>query len=95
MMEFTTDAERGAYIGLWGLAISFANGIASITGGQLVTSWIESGMFTAVVGFTYIFIIEALITLTSLWFLWRVSHSSLDKKINRDGMSKAMAADLG
>ncbi|ARN73162.1 BCD family MFS transporter [Oceanicoccus sagamiensis] len=95
MMEFTTDAERGAYIGLWGLAIAFANGIASIAAGQLVTSWIESGLFTAVLGFTYIFTIEALITLTSLWFLWRVNHSSLSKKINRDGMSKAMEADLG
>ena len=95
MMEFTTDTERGAYIGLWGLAIAFANGIASIAGGQLVTSWIESGLMTARVGFSSIFAIEALITLSSLWFLWRINHSSLNKKINRDGMSKAMEADLG
>ncbi len=95
MMEFTTESERGAYIGLWGLAIAFANGIASMMGGQLVTLWIESGLMAATSGFALIFVIEALITLSSLWFLWRVAHYSLDKNINRDGMSKAMEADLG
>ncbi|MBY6189570.1 BCD family MFS transporter [Microbulbifer agarilyticus] len=95
MMEFTTDKERGAYIGLWGLAIAFANGLASMAGGQLVTSLIESGMFSPSDGFAIIFFVEGLISLYSLYFLWRVNVESFHKRISKDGLSNAMASDLG
>lgn len=95
MMEFTTDAERGAYIGLWGLAIAFATGVSSILAGQLVTSLIESGRMLPNDGFSAIFVFEGLLVLLSLWFLWHVRHSSLDYKISKKSMSDAMEADLG
>ncbi|GAB3096440.1 BCD family MFS transporter [Aestuariicella hydrocarbonica] len=95
MMEFTTDNERGAYIGLWGLAIAFASGLASIAGGQLVTTLIESGWFAASEGFAWIFVLEGGISLLSLVFLWQVKVDSFHKAISKDGLSNAMAADLG
>ena len=95
MMEFTTDTERGAYIGLWGLAIALANGLASITGGQLVTSLIESGLFAPSDGYSLIFFFEGLISLLSLYFLWQVKVENFRKSISKDGLSNAMAADLG
>jgi len=94
MMEFTTDTERGAFIGLWGLALSIAMGSSSILGGQLVTSLIESGRMAAANGFAFIFSLEGIIVLISVYYLWKVEHKTLDKKIDRQGMSKAMEADL-
>ncbi|WOX05863.1 BCD family MFS transporter [Microbulbifer pacificus] len=95
MMEFTTDKERGAYIGLWGLAIAFANGLASIAGGQLVTSLIESGLLSAANGFAIIFFIEGLVSLYSLYFLWKINLEGFRQRISKDGLSSAMAADMG
>ncbi|MFV8784268.1 BCD family MFS transporter [Microbulbifer sp. SA54] len=95
MMEFTTDNERGAYIGLWGFAIAFASGLASIAGGQLVTSLIESGLFAASDGFAIIFTVEGFVSLYSLYFLWQINAENFHKRISKDGLSNAMAADLG
>lgn len=78
MMEFSTDAERGAYIGIWGMSIAFASGFSSIASGQLVTALIESGLMYPSNGFAAIFALEALITLSSLWFLLRVKHRCFD-----------------
>ena len=94
MMEFTTDAERGAYIGLWGLAISFATGLSSVVAGLLVTLMIESGLFAPQDGYSTIFVFEGLLVLISLWFLWHINHSSLSHKIDRNAMSAAMEADM-
>jgi MFS transporter, BCD family, chlorophyll transporter len=78
MMEFSTDAERGAYIGIWGMSIAIASGVSSIASGQLVTGLIESGMLAPDVGFANIFVLEGFITLASLLFLWRVKHHCFD-----------------
>lgn len=78
MMEFSTDAERGAYIGIWGMAIAIASGVASIASGQLVTALIESGLQPPDEGFATIFVLEGAITLSSLWFLWQVTHHCFD-----------------
>jgi len=75
MMEFSTDEERGAYIGIWGMSIAISSGVASIAAGQLVTRLIESGILRPDTGFATIFALEALITLASLIFLWRVRHA--------------------
>ena len=93
-MEFTTPTERGSYIGLWGLSIAFASGVASILGGQLVTSLIESGLFQATSGFSVIFVFEAAVSLASLWFLWNVDHPTFTAKISKDNFSSAMEHDM-
>jgi BCD family chlorophyll transporter-like MFS transporter len=93
-MEFTTEEERGAYIGLWGLAIAFATGVASIVAGQLVTSLIESGLMKATNGFSLIFTLEGAVTLVSLWFLWNTDHVTFTRKISRRGLSSAMEQDV-
>lgn len=74
MMEFSTDAERGAYIGIWGMSIAIASGVSSIASGQLVTRLIEQGPMAPDTGFAAIFVFEGLITLVSLLFLWQVRH---------------------
>jgi MFS transporter, BCD family, chlorophyll transporter len=79
MMEFSTDAERGAYIGIWGMSIAIASGVSSIVSGQLVTGLIESGLMSPDTGFAAIFLLEGVITLSSLLFLWRVNHHCFDK----------------
>lgn len=78
MMEFSTDAERGAYIGIWGMSIAIASGVSSIASGQLVTLLIEQGPMAPDTGFAAIFVFEGLITLVSLLFLWRVKHHCFD-----------------
>ena len=93
MMEMTTAQDRGAYIGLWGLALALANGLASILGGALVTGFIESGLAPARTGYAGIFLLEAVLVLIGLQFMRRVGGGGVGP-IGKKAISDAMAADL-
>ena len=93
MMELTTAAERGAYMGLWGLSLALANGFASIVGGGLVSGLIETGLTSAQVGYAGIFLLEALLMLASLRFIRKVDIGAF-RRIRKDGLAGAMAMDV-
>ena len=93
MMEMTTKRDRGAYMGLWGLALALANGLASIIGGALVTGLIESGLAPAGTGYAGIFLLEAVLVLVGLLFMRRVDIHGISP-IRRGALTDAMAADL-
>lgn len=92
MMDLTTERDRGAYMGLWGLSLALANGFASILGGALVTGFIESGLASARSGYAGIFLLEAILMLVSLHFIRKVDIRRF-QRIQRSGMAEAMAAD--
>ena len=92
MMDLTTERDRGAYMGLWGLSLALANGFASIVGGALVTGFIESGLTSARSGYAGIFLLEALLMLVSLHFIRKVDIRRF-QRIRKNGMAAAMAAD--
>ncbi len=94
MMDMTTEEDRGAYMGLWGLSLALANGFASILGGALVTGFIESGIATASVGYGGIFLFEALLMLASLYFIRSVDTRHF-QRVSVRGMTNTMATDMG
>ena len=93
MMDMTTEADRGAYMGLWGLSLALANGFASIVGGALVTGFIESGIVAASVGYGGIFLLEALLMLGSLYFILKVDTRHF-RRVSGGSMRQTLAADL-
>ena len=93
MMDMTTTEDRGAYMGLWGLGIALANGVASIIGGAMVSLIIETGMLTARQGYGFIFLLEACLVLYALTFIRRVDTSHF-RRIDRGSMTGAMEADM-
>ena len=94
MMDMTTERDRGAYMGLWGLSLALANGFASIAGGALVTGFIESGVVTASAGYGGIFLLEAMLMLASLYFILKVDTRHF-QRVSGGGLTRAMAADAG
>ena len=93
MMELTTAADRGAYMGLWGLSLALANGFASIVGGALVSGLVETGLTPAQVGYAGIFLLEALLMLASLHFIRKVDIGAF-RRIRKDGVTGAMTMDV-
>ncbi len=93
MMDMTTEEDRGSYMGLWGLAIALANGVASIIGGAMVSGIIESGLLSPEKGYGCIFLLEAGLAVYALNFIYRVDTNRL-KSIDRGSMAGAMEADM-
>lgn len=93
MMELTTAADRGAYMGLWGLSLALANGFANIVGGALVSGLVETGLTPAQVGYAGIFLLEALLMLASLHFIRKVDIGAF-RRIRKDGVTGAMTMDV-
>lgn len=93
MMDMTTDRDRGAYMGLWGLSLALANGFASIVGGALVTGFIESGLVAASVGYGGIFLLEALLMLGSLYFILKVDTRHF-RRVSGGSVRETLTADL-
>ena len=93
MMVMTTEQDRGAYMGLWGLSLALANGFASIVGGALVTGFIESGLLRATVGYGGIFLLEAALMLLSLYFILRVDTRHM-QGVSGGGITRTLATDL-
>ena len=93
MMDMTTEKDRGAYMGLWGLSLALANGFASIVGGALVTGFIESGLVAASAGYAGIFLLEAMLMLGGLYFILKVDTRHF-QRVSGSGMTRTLSADL-
>lgn len=75
MMDMTIEGATGLFMGLWGVAQAFGNGIASISGGALHTGLIGTGFLSPNVAYFFIFGIEAAGMLLATALLWRISIS--------------------
>ena len=59
MMDMTVEGATGLFMGLWGMAQAFGNGLAAFSGGALHTALIESGLLSPGMAYFSIFTIEA------------------------------------
>jgi MFS transporter, BCD family, chlorophyll transporter len=66
MMEMTTDADRGTYMGLWGMAQAFGMGLAALLGGGAHTALIERLGLAPTLVYTGFFLAEAALMLLAL-----------------------------
>ena len=94
MLDMTTEKDRGAFMGLWGLSLAYAMGFGSIIGGALVSGLIETNIMTAANGYAFIFVLEAGFVLLALYFVLKINRERF-ADIDADGMAAAMEADAG
>jgi MFS transporter, BCD family, chlorophyll transporter len=91
MMEMTVEGATGLYMGLWGTAQAFGNGLASILSGGLKTALIESGLLSAQIGYTAIFGVETVLMVVGVALLSTVSIAEF-KGLSRTDLKRAMEA---
>ena len=94
MFDMTTPEDRGAYLGLWGLAIAYAMGLGSLFGGALVSATIETGLLGPRIAYAGIFVLEGAIVLLALYFLAKVGVERFTH-IEADNVTHAMESDVG
>lgn len=73
MMDMTIDGATGLYMGLWGMAQAFGNGVASFGGGALHTGFIETGLMTPQTAYFTIFGAEAVGMGVAAFIIWHLS----------------------
>jgi len=93
MMEMTTDHERGSYMGVWGLALTLGNGFSAIAAGAMVTTLIESQLLGQAQGYAVIFVLEALILIFGISFIYKVDSSRFSR-IGKTQLTGALEADV-
>lgn len=75
MMDMTIEGATGLFMGLWGVAQAFGNGIASFGGGALHTGLIETGILSPNMAYFLIFGLEAAGMVLATALLWRINVS--------------------
>lgn len=73
MMDMTIEGATGLYMGLWGMAQAFGNGLASFGGGALHTGLIETGLLEPATAYFAIFGLEAVGMIAAAFIVWRLS----------------------
>jgi BCD family chlorophyll transporter-like MFS transporter len=89
MMDMTVEGAIGLYMGLWGMAQAFGNGLASFAGGALHTAFIETGLLAPNAAYFIIFGIEAVGMLTAAYIMWHLSIT----RFQREHQSSLTRAD--
>ena len=79
MMDMTIEGATGLFMGLWGMAQAFGNGVASFSGGALHTGLIESGLMSPNMAYFLIFTIEATGMAVATVLMWHISVSGFRK----------------
>ncbi len=96
MMDMTIEGATGLFMGLWGMAQAFGNGLASFGGGALHTGLIETGFLSPNIAYFVIFGIEAAGMGLAAIVLWRISTSQFQDahltKITHSDTLRAMEA---
>ena len=88
MMDMTIEGATGLFMGLWGVAQAFGNGLASIGGGILHTGLIETGLLSPNLAYFAIFGLEAVGMGLAAGVLWRISIPRF-YEIQRASMTQA------
>lgn len=90
MMDMTIEGATGLFMGLWGMAQAFGNGVASFGGGALHTGLIESGLLSPNIAYFLIFGIEATGMIIASIVMWRISVANF-RETHAASMTKADA----
>jgi BCD family chlorophyll transporter-like MFS transporter len=94
MMEMTVEGATGLYMGMWGTAQAFGNGLASFISGGLKTALIETNLLSPQFGYTAIFGIETIVMVIGVAALSTVSIVQF-RGFNRADMARAMEVEAG
>jgi len=89
MMEMTVEGATGLYMGLWGTAQAFGNGLSSILSGGLKSALIETNLLSAQLGYTMIFGFETILMVVGLALLSTVSIAQF-RGLSRDDLTRTM-----
>jgi BCD family chlorophyll transporter-like MFS transporter len=88
-MEMTVEGATGLYMGLWGTAQAFGNGLSSILSGGLKSALIETHLLSAQYGYTVIFGFETLLMVVGLALLSTVSIAQF-RGLSRADLTRTM-----
>jgi BCD family chlorophyll transporter-like MFS transporter len=80
MMDMTIEGATGLFMGLWGMAQAFGNGLASFGGGALHTGLIETGLLAPSSAYLAIFGLEAVGMVAAAGIMWRISVTQFRKQ---------------
>jgi MFS transporter, BCD family, chlorophyll transporter len=98
MMDMTVEGATGLYMGLWGMAQAFGNGVASFGGGVLHTGLIETGLLSPASAYFVIFGLEATGMMVAGLILVTISvegfHTVHQTTLKRDDTILAMEASM-
>jgi BCD family chlorophyll transporter-like MFS transporter len=98
MMDMTIEGATGLFMGLWGMAQAFGNGMASFGGGVLHTGLIESGLMSPNLAYFIIFGIEATGMTMAAILMWRISVTNFrdahDASMTKADALRAMEAGV-
>lgn len=92
MIDMTVEGHTGLYMGMWGLAQGFGNGLANSLSGGLRTILIESGLFRPAEGYGLIFGFGALVMILSIVMLQGISVQEF-KGLQSSEVSTVIALD--
>lgn len=96
MMDMTVAGATGLYMGLWGVAQAFGNGLASFGGGVLHTGLIETGLMSANAAYFTIFSLEAIGMIAAAAILWTLSverfHNLREDRLTQGDTLQALEA---
>lgn len=98
MMDMTVEGATGLFMGLWGVAQAFGNGMSSIGSGLLHTTLIESGLLAPSVAYTAVFGLEAIGMVVAAAVLMQLSvrrfKSMHQSSLSRHNVAQAMEAGM-
>ncbi len=98
MMDMTIEGATGMYMGLWGVAQAFGNGVASIGSGALHTGLIETGWLSPYLAYTAIFTTEAFGMLIATLILLSISvqqfHAIQQANLTGHDLTRAIEASV-
>ncbi|NIM93266.1 MAG: MFS transporter [Anaerolineales bacterium] len=92
MMDMTSAAHVGLFVGAWTLIQALARGPASLVGGGLFSAFSELGA-TAAQGYGAVFAIEMFVIFVSIFFLRRVAVKDFQREVVSLGAFAAEAMD--
>jgi MFS transporter, BCD family, chlorophyll transporter len=92
MMDMTIEGHAGLYMGMWGLAQGFGNGLANAISGALHTLLIETGLLIPSTAYGLIYSSEALIMVMAVVLLRGISVEQF-KGLETTDLQTVMAFD--
>jgi BCD family chlorophyll transporter-like MFS transporter len=91
MLDMTASGKVGLFMGAWGMSNAFSRLIGSLLAGAIRD--ILTQLFTsALIGYMAVFVIEALMLLTSLWLLSQIDVNAFLSKVVQPGLIERAAA---
>lgn len=92
MMEMTVEGYAGLYMGMWGFAQGFGNGLANLLGGALHTVLIETNLLAPPAAYSLIYSGEAMLMLLAILILRGISVQDF-KGVSSADVKAVMAFD--